>query len=217
VALTHLIFDLDNTLYPRSRGVVERVDARINRYMIDRLGLSPEEASSLRARYRDAHGTTLNGLMLHHEIDPDEYLTDVHAIAVEELLVPDPLLGKMLAELEHRKALFTHGSAGHAERVLDCLGVRAHFPIVFSLESVAYIPKPHRAAFETVLARLEVDGSDCLLIDDRTDNLATARALGMRTVLVNEHPIDGDAIVTEGLVDGVIASILELPALLATL
>ena len=41
--LTHLIFDLDNTLYPPSRGVVERVDARINQFMIDRLGLTPEQ------------------------------------------------------------------------------------------------------------------------------------------------------------------------------
>ena len=38
--LTHLIFDLDNTLYPPSRGVVERVDALINRFMVERLGMS---------------------------------------------------------------------------------------------------------------------------------------------------------------------------------
>ena len=83
VMLTHLICDLDNTLYPPSRGVVERVDVLINRFMVERLGMSLDEAGSLRARYRDAHGTTLNGLMLHHEIEPNEYLEAVHAIAVE--------------------------------------------------------------------------------------------------------------------------------------
>ncbi len=210
MTLSHLIFDLDNTLYPPSRGVVERVDARINHFMIDRLGMPPDVAGSLRARYRDAHGTTLNGLMLHHEIEPDDYLAAVHEIAVEELLEPDPALGAMLATLPHHKAIFTNGSAVHAERVLARLGVRTHFADVFSLECVAYVPKPERAAFQTVLDRLGVSGSQCVFADDRADNLATARALGMRTVLVGTPDADG-----ADDIDGVIATILDLPGLLA--
>ncbi len=212
MALAHLIFDLDNTLYPPSRGVVERVDARINAFMIEKLGMAPEIAGALRARYRDAHGTTLNGLMLHHAIDPDEYLAAVHAIAVEELLAPDPALGAMLTSLTQPKTIFTNASSAHAERVLACLDVRANFADVFSLEGVAYVPKPTRAAFETVLARLGANGADCLFVDDRTDNLATARALGMRTVLVGEPASD-----TGEHIDGTIATILELPLVLAGL
>jgi putative hydrolase of the HAD superfamily len=207
VTLPHLIFDLDNTLYPPSRGVVERVDARINRFMIERLGVAPDVAGALRARYRDAHGTTLNGLMLHHDIEPDDYLSAVHEIAVEELLEADPALGAMLAALPHRKAIFTNGSASHAERVLACLDVRVHFSDVFSLECVAYVPKPERAAFETVLDRLGVAAADCVFVDDRIDNLATARSLGMRTVLVGDAPCRD--------VDGTIATIFDLPTLLA--
>lgn len=207
--LTHVIFDLDNTLYPPSRGVVERVDDRINRFMIERLGLAPDVAGALRARYRDQHGTTLSGLMLHHEVQPDDYLEDVHTIAVEELLDADPALDAMLATIPHRKVVFTNGSAAHAERVLACLGIRAHFADVFSLECVAYVPKPERAAFETVLGRLGVAAHECVFLDDRADNLATARALGMRTVLVGAAT-DSDENVA-------LHSILDLPALLATL
>jgi putative hydrolase of the HAD superfamily len=231
VNLTHLIFDLDNTLYPPSRGVVERVDDRITRFMIERLGLAPAVAGPLRARYRDAHGTTLNGLMLHHAIEPDDYLEAVHSIAVEELLAPDPALAAMLATLPQRKVIFTNGSTLHAERVLACLDVRAHFTDVFSLECVAYVPKPERAAFETVLARLGTVAAECLLVDDRLDNLATARALGMRTVLVGNadeqtavcrDDLDGSiAPILDGsiapILDGSIDSILDLPALLASL
>jgi putative hydrolase of the HAD superfamily len=206
---THLIFDLDNTLYPPSRGVVDRVDARITQFMVDRLGLAREEASALRARYRDAHGTTLNGLMRHHEVEPDEYLDCVHAIDVHDLLTPDPALATMLAALPYEKVVFTNGSRTHAERVLACLDVRAHFAAVFSLERVAYVPKPERAAFESVLAALGAAAADCVLIDDRADNCATARALGMRTVLVGTTEGDG--------CDAAIASILDLPALLARL
>jgi putative hydrolase of the HAD superfamily len=206
--LTHLIFDLDNTLYPPSRGVVERVDARITQFMVDRLGLGVDEASALRARYRDQHGTTLNGLMLHHEIAPDDYLDCVHEIAVDELLAPDPALAAMLAALPHEKVVFTNGSETHAERVLACLDVRAHFAAVFSLERVAYVPKPKRAAFEAVLRVLGAAAADCLFIDDRADNCATARALGMRTVVVGDAA-DGDGC------DAAIASIMDLPALVA--
>jgi putative hydrolase of the HAD superfamily len=210
VSPTQLIFDLDNTLYPPSRGVVARVDARIDRYLIERLGMAPETAGPLRARYRDAYGTTLNGLMRHHAVDPDDYLTAVHEIAVEELLTPDAVLGAMLAALPQPKAVFTNGSAEHAERVLSCLGVRAHFAHVFSLESVAYVPKPERVAFETVLARLGVDGPACVFVDDRPENLATARTLGMRAVLVGERALaDGTPL------DGAIASIHDLASLLA--
>ena len=212
MSFTHLIFDLDNTLYPPSRGVVARVDDRINHYMIERLGMTPTVAAELRARYRDAHGTTLNGLMLHHEVEPDEYLDAVHAIAVEELLEPDPALDAMLATLPQRKVIFTNGSATHAERVLACLGVRAHFANVFSLEHVAYVPKPERAAFETVLMRLGASAPACVFLDDRPDNLATARALGMRTILVGERAPDADTTA-----EAAIPSILDLPALLASL
>lgn len=211
MSFAQLIFDLDNTLYPASRGVVERVDARINHYLVERLGMAVDVAGSLRARYRDAYGTTLNGLMRHHAVDPDDYLTTVHEIGVEELLSADAALGAMLTALPQPKAVFTNGSAGHAERVLSCLGIRSHFAQVFSLESVAYVPKPERIAFETVLARLGVDGPACVFVDDRTDNLATARALGMRTVLVGER-----ASTSEVPVDGAIASIHDLASLLAT-
>lgn len=209
---THLIFDLDNTLYPPSRGVVERVDVRITQFMVDRLGMEPAAAGALRARYRDAHGTTLNGLMLHHAVEPDEYLACVHAIAVEDLLTADADLGAMLGALPHRKVVFTNGSRTHAERVLACLDVRRHFDDVFGLEHVAYVPKPERAAFETVLDRLGAEATSCLLLDDRRDNLATARALGMGTVLVGGTPDDTDCDV-----DGVIPSVLALPAVLARL
>jgi len=209
VLFTHLIFDLDNTLYPPSRGVVDRVDERINRFMIERLGLVPEVAGELRARYRDQHGTTLSGLMLHHAVEPDDFLADVHTIAVEELLEADPALDAMLAAIPLPKVIFTNGSTAHAENVLACLGVREHFSEVFSLECVAYVPKPARAAFETVLTRLGVEGSACVFLDDRPDNLATARALGMRTILV------GSA--TPGTDDVAIASIFDLPDFLARL
>jgi FMN phosphatase YigB (HAD superfamily) len=51
-----------------------------------------------------------------------------------------------------------------------------------------------------------------VFLDDRQDNLATARALGMRTILVKDP-----APTAHAEVDGTIPSIIDLPPLLASL
>jgi putative hydrolase of the HAD superfamily len=184
VRISHLIFDLDNTLYPPTRGVVERVDVLIDRFMIERLGMTHATARAVRAHYRNEHGTTLNGLMIHHQVAPDDYLAYVHAIEIEDLLDPDPALHTMLDHLPQPKVIFTNASQEHAERVLNRLGVRGCFRDIFSLERVAYVPKPFPGAFASLLTAIGAPPPCCLVVDDRTDNLRTARALGMRTALV---------------------------------
>ena len=204
MSLSHLIFDLDNTLYPPARGVVEHVDALINEFMVARLGMSLETARATRLRYREQHGTTLNGLMLHDCVAPDEYLAHVHAIDIERLLEPDPALRAMLDALPHTKIVFTNGSATHAERVLARLDVRRCFDAVYSLENVRYVPKPFPEAFSRLLDTLATPAERCLAIDDRVDNLRTARALGMSTVLV------GAATPPDEAIDFAVPSVLEL-------
>jgi putative hydrolase of the HAD superfamily len=208
---THAIFDLDNTLYPPTTGVVDRVDELINRFVMERLALDLDGANALRARYYADYGTTLNGLMRHHGIDPDDYLAAVHALDIETLLEPDPALREMLLGLDYVRVVFTNGSARHAARVLDRLGVRDCFAEVFSLERVDYVPKPMAAAFGAVLAAIGVPAGRCLLVDDRPANVSAARRLGMTTVLVDHGMAveDVDA-------DYRIASVLELRGVLAT-
>lgn len=183
-SLTHLIFDLDNTLYAPHLGVVQRVNARIDLFIREHLGLVGADVDTLRERYRREHGTTLHGLMLHHRIEPDVYLAAVHAIELDDVLAPDPMLRAMLNRLPYEKIVFTNGSAAHAARVLHRLAIRECFATVFSLDSIDYVPKPRPAAFRTVLDALGTEAEQCMFIDDDPKNLATAHALGMRTVLV---------------------------------
>ena len=182
--LTHLIFDLDDTLYAPHLGVVQRVNARIDLFIREHLGLVGPEVDTLRERYRLDHGTTLHGLMLHHSIEPDVYLAEVHAIELDDVLEPDPGLRATLTRLPYENVVFTNGSAAHAERVLHRLAIHDCFATIFSLDRVGYVPKPRPEAFRTVLDRLDIEAKHCMFIDDYPQNLDTARALGMRTVLV---------------------------------
>lgn len=206
---THVIFDLDNTLYPPDRGVVERVDVLITRFVAERLGIDAAAASALRARYYTEYGTTLAGLMRHHDVAPDDYLAAVHAVDIDALLEPDPVLRAMLLGLPYTRVLFTNGSMRHADRVLARLGVTDCFAEVFGLERVAYVPKPHADAFRSVLTTLGASAAECVFVDDRLDSILAAGRLGMTTVLVDHGVARDDARIPVR-----VASVIELPDVL---
>ena len=111
-----LIFDLDNTLYPAEKQLFSLIDVRINRYMIEIAGIPAPEVDALRRKYWRLYGVTLQGLIRHHEVDPEDYLLYVHDIDVTSRLAPDLVLRKTLANLPQRKAVFTNGSICHADR-----------------------------------------------------------------------------------------------------
>ncbi len=181
-----LFFDLDNTLYPYSLGVVPRIDRRINDYLHERLGVPTAEVDALRRRFWTEHGTTLRGLMLGHGVDADDYLAYVHEIELEDLLRPDPLLRVLLERLPGPKAVFSNASRAHAARVLRLLDLERAFDAVIGLEDLAYVPKPEAHAFRAALDRVGGRAEGSLLIDDLLPNLATAKRLGMRTIWVDE-------------------------------
>jgi len=209
--MTFLLLDVDNTLYPPTCGVVPRVDALINRYLVERCGFEEAEVDAVRRRLWSEYGTTLHGLMYRRGIDPDDYLRFVHAIELDDVLRPDPALAAMLRRIPLNKVAVTNGSAAHARAVLERLGVREVFFRIYGLERLAYFPKPYVQAYHLVLADLHARGSDCTLVEDRAVNLRAARQLGMRTVYVADgEPTTPDA-------DAHIGSIHELETALARL
>ncbi|HSD10021.1 MAG TPA: pyrimidine 5'-nucleotidase [Candidatus Binatia bacterium] len=205
-----LLFDLDNTLYPQSLGVVARIDQRINDYLHVRVGIPASEVDGLRRRFWIEHGTTLAGLAAEHSVDQDDYLEYVHDIGLADLLKPDPTLGAMLERLPGRKVVFSNASRAHAERVLARLCLEKPFESVIGLEDLGYVPKPHAAAFRSVLERLGASAEHCSLIDDLRANLAAAKRLGMRTIWVAEAGRDR----ADETIDHVVADVREIERVL---
>lgn len=183
-----LLFDLDNTLYSPERELFSLIDVRINRYMSEVVGIPAAEVDGLRRRYWAEYGVTLQGLIRHYRVDPEDYLDYVHDVDVASRLDPDTELRQALQQLPQRKAVFTNGSTGHAERVLARLGLRDQFECIFDIRVARYQPKPFAAPYYQVVAELGVDARDCTMIEDSQENLRTAKALGMRTVLVGAGP-----------------------------
>jgi putative hydrolase of the HAD superfamily len=180
------VFDLDNTLYPADCNLFAQIDFRMTEYISALLSVDKPAARQLQKTYYFQYGTTLRGLMLHHAVDPEDYLSFVHDIDVSPV-PPSPRLDRALALLPGRKVVFTNGSAAHAGRVMNRLGVSGHFDRVFDIEAVGFVPKPHPDPYDHLIGELGIPGHSMVLFEDTHSNLAPAAERGMTTVWVR-HP-----------------------------
>lgn len=179
-----ILFDLDNTLYPAEKDLFSLIDVRINRYMVEIVEIHPDEVDGLRRHYWREYGTTLQGLIHHHVIDPEDYLDYVHAIDVGQRLSHDRTLRRTLSTLDVPCFVFTNGSRCHATRVINALGIADLFSDIFDIRIADYVPKPKPAPYRKVLETLGIAGERCVMVEDSCENLRTAKQLGMKTVLV---------------------------------
>ncbi len=205
-----IFFDLDDTLYPASTGIWPAIAERINRFLSHALDLDPAAVDQLRQLYYERYGTTLRGLQTHHEIDTDAFLSFVHDLPLERSLQPNAALRRLLQELPQHKWVFTNADADHARRVLELLDISDCFDGIIDIRALNFIPKPDPAAFHRARQLAKATASESLVIDDAPRNLAAARNLGFRTVLVGS---DQEAQVGEVRVQ----DLLELPGKLPEL
>jgi putative hydrolase of the HAD superfamily len=178
------IFDLDNCLYPASTGLFALIDERMGAYIQRLLDCDRDEAKRVQKAHFHEHGTTLAGLMKNHEIDPSDFLDDVHAIPLDRVQC-DERLGAALARLPGRRFVFTNGDAPYARRVLEAIGVGAHFDELHDIHASELRPKPDPHGYALLCERFGIDPARALLVDDMAANLKPAKALGMTTVWVD--------------------------------
>lgn len=182
-AVESWIFDLDNTLYPPHSDLWPKVDQKITHYISNLLGVDGLTARAIQKYYYQIHGTTLNGLMREHGIDPHPFLDFVHDID-RSSLEPDARLGEAIAALPGRKFIFTNGSVRHAEQTLRQLGIDDHFQGIFDIVAGEFEPKPARRTYERFLETFRVSPVTAAMFEDIPRNLIVPAELGMRTVLV---------------------------------
>ena len=188
IDLSHVsawVFDMDDTLYPREQGLMQLVQARINAYVVEAVGLDPVSARVLQRQFLDEHGTTLAGLMANYTIDPAHFLHDVHDVPMDSL-EPAPRLVEQLMRLPGRRFVFTNGARDYADRVLDRLGVTACFDGVFTIEDADLTPKPAPSTFRHFIQRYDFEPHRAAFFEDTPRNLEPAKALGMTTVLIGD-------------------------------
>jgi putative hydrolase of the HAD superfamily len=172
---------------------MNEIGNRINRFMVERLSICPEEVTKRRDAFYRSHGTTLNALRRIYEVDPDEFLAFVHDIPLTNHISYAPGLDQMLGRLDLRKIIFTNADASHARRVLSRLGVLRHFESILDIHFLEFVNKPHRQAYLRVLEEISAQPEECILIEDSLANIIPAGKLGMTTVMVSQGIRKNDA------------------------
>ena len=188
------LFDIDDTLYPHDNGLMVEIRQRIADFLVKLTGKDEDEVKLIQRGWFETHGAALPGLLAEHDVPPHAFLDYVHDLPLHQL-GPEPALDAALAALPGRRLCFTNGSASHADRVLQKLGVASRFEGIFHIQSGDLTPKPHPSTFDRMIGQFGIDPGRTCFFEDSSKNLIHAHTLGMTTVLVgredeNEPHID---------------------------
>ena len=198
----NLLLDLDGVCYGKHNNyslerVFGQVSKRMTMFISEKLKIDMNKAKELQTNYFYKYNTSLNGLMIHHDIVPEEFLKYVHTIDLS-FMKEDKVMRNELEKLDMEKFIFTNGSAEHAENILTHLGIYDLFgrDKVFDIKDAKYVPKPEAKTFDLMVKRFGINPKETIYIEDIAKNLSIGYERGCTTVwLINdEHfgKIDSD-------------------------
>jgi len=192
--MKYLLLDLDGVCYGSHNGyplekVFGLVSKRMTLFIQEKLGLDEKKAKELQTNYFYKYNTSLNGLMLHHNVIGDEFLKYVHDIDIS-FMKEDKIMRNELENLNMEKFIFTNGSAEHAQNILTRLGIYDLFgkEKVFDIKDAGYVPKPEAQTFDLMVKKFGINPKETIYIEDIAKNLSIGHERGCTTVwLINDE------------------------------
>ena len=185
----NLLLDLDGTVYKDLDSVFGQVSKLMTKYISEKLSVTMKEAKELQTNYFYKYNTSLNGLMIHHDIPPEEFLKYVHTIDLS-FMKEDKIMRNELVKLDMKKFIFTNGSAEHAKNILTHLGIYDLFgrDKIFDIKDAGYVPKPEAKTFDLMVRKFAINPKETIYIEDIAKNLSIGYERGCATVwLVNDE------------------------------
>ena len=185
--IENILFDCDGVLYHQLDLVFGQVSKRMTKYISKKLNIDMKKAKELQTNYFHKYNTSLNGLMIHHDIPPREFLDYVHDIDLS-FLDEDKVLRNELENMKLKKFVFTNGSKEHVKNIITTLGINDQFDGVFDIVDAEYHPKPEARAFDLMVEKFKIDPKKTLYIEDIAKNLSIGKERGATTVwLINDE------------------------------
>ena len=185
--IKNFIFDCDGVLYKDLDAVFGQVSKRMSEYISRKLNVDLKKAKELQRNYFHQYNTSLNGLMIHHKIDPHEFLEYVHDIDLD-FLKKDTVLREELLKLDAKKFVYTNGSRDHVNNITKHLGIDDLFDGVFDIVDGQFIPKPQIEPFKVLIKKFDINPEETVFIEDIAKNLSVKKELNLKTVwLINNE------------------------------
>jgi len=185
--IKNILFDLDGVLYQDLESVFGKVSKKMTEYISKKLDLDLKKAKELQTSYFHKYNTSLNGLMIHHDIKPEEFLKYVHNIDLS-FMKKDLILRKELENLNLKKFIFTNGSKEHANNITTHLGINDLFNGLFDIVDAEFSPKPTAKTFDLMVKKFKIIPEETLYIEDIAKNLSIGKERGAITAwLINDE------------------------------
>ena len=185
--IKNILFDCDGVLYQDLESVFGQVSKKMTEYISNKLNVDLIKAKELQTNYFHKYNTSLNGLMIHHDIPPEEFLKYVHDIDLS-FMKKDKLLREELEKLNIKKFVFTNGSKEHVKNITEHLGIEDLFDGIFDIVDAEFHPKPEAKAFDLMVKKFNIEPKETIYIEDIAKNLSIAKARGSTTVwLMNDE------------------------------
>ena len=185
--IKNILFDCDGVLYQDLESVFGQVSKRMTKYISNKLKINLIDAKKLQTNYFHKYNTSLNGLMIHHDIPPQEFLKYVHDIDLS-FMQKDSTLRSEIEKLNLKKFVFTNGSKEHVKNITSHLGIDDLFDGVFDIVDANFYPKPAAEAFDLMVKKFKIDPTETLYIEDIAKNLSIGKERGATTVwLINNE------------------------------
>jgi putative hydrolase of the HAD superfamily len=185
--IKNIIFDCDGVLYKDLDAVFGQVSKKMSEYISRKLNVDLKKAKELQRNYFHQYNTSLNGLMIHHKIDPHEFLEYVHDIDLD-FLKKDTVLREELLKLDAKKFVYTNSSRDHVNNITKHLGIDDLFDGVFDIVDGQFIPKPQIEPFKVLIKKFDINPEETVFIEDIAKNLSVKKELNLKTVwLINNE------------------------------
>ena len=184
-----IFFDCDDCLYFDNWKTANMLTCKIDEWCRQR-GLLPGQAYELYKQY----GTALRGLLAEGYLEDNpsainDYLQAVHDIPIHEMLPRDDALRSLLQRMDPTipKYIFTASVKQHAERCLQALGIADLFVGIIDCQACHLETKHAPHSFRVAMQVASIENAEaCLFLDDSLRNIAAARHVGWRCVLVGQ-------------------------------
>ncbi len=184
--ITHLLFDLDNTLYPSSSSMDAGISNRMFDCVCDFFNCDLETAKKLKAKNIVNYSTTLEWLRAEGLTDVEGFLAKVHPENEADELQSQIGLREFLLSLDYPKSILTNAPHEHADRVLEKLGITDLFDTVTDIRDADFYGKPYAASYQAALKKIGANIENTLFLDDMQKYTDGWCALGGTAILIGE-------------------------------
>lgn len=214
-----VLFDLDDTLYPRRRFVLSGF-AAVARHLDRqyRSGASTVFRRLVEQYRRGERGRELQACLAHLDLPPMLLpgLVALMRAHRPNLRLPAASRAALMSLREtHRIGVVTNGIPATQADKIKALGLRPLVDtVIYATEHGTGLGKPDSAPFLAALSRLDVPPQRAVFVgDDERCDVIGAAAVGLRTVRL-AHRVEG---LPESAADATVASLAEVPGVIDTL